>query len=74
MIPPPYLLVHTDPIAGRYYFVALGDNWGRGDDRRLIAETTQDRIKARVFDTLPEALEVLVIAGDPPCWSAEPIT
>lgn len=72
-LPPPYLLVHTNRFNERWFFVNLGNNWGRGDDRRLIAETTQDKIRARVFDTLPEALEVLVIAGDPAGWTAEAV-
>ena len=72
-VPPPYVLVHTNRFNERWYFVRLGDNWGRGDDRRLIAETTQDKIKARVFDTLPEALAILVEAGDPVAWEAEAV-
>lgn len=72
-LPPPYVLVHRNACGEIWYFVRLGDNWGRGDARQLIAATTPERIRARVFDTLPEALEVLVIAGQPPGWEAEAV-
>ncbi len=72
-IPPPYLLVHTNRYSERHYFVALGDCWPHRPEFRLIAETTSDRIRARVFDTLPEALAVIVEAGSPAAWEAEAV-
>ena len=73
-IPPPYVLVHTNNYGERHYFVALGDKpWPQHPERRLIDATTRDKIKARVFDTLPEALAVLVQAGNPPGWAEEAV-
>lgn len=72
-IPPPYVLVFRNAYKDTFYFVRLGDSWPHNLERRLIEATTPDRIRARVFDTLPEALETLVVAGQPPGWEAEAV-
>ena len=68
---PKFVLVHTNSRNQRHFFVALGAPWPGRPDRRLIAETTQDRAKATVFDTAPEALAIIVQAGEPPDWTVE---
>ncbi len=74
---PRYVLRHTNAYGEWHYFVRLGHRWdedpkwqGLPDpkNRRLIRETTKDRDKATVFDTLPDALAPIVEAGDPPGW------
>ena len=68
---PRFVLVHTNNRRQRHYFVALGEPWPGRSDRRMIAQTTEDRSKATVFETAPEALAVLALAGDPPSWTVE---
>lgn len=68
---PRYRLKFTNRYGETYYLVSLGDPWPHKPERRLIAHTTPKPEEAAVFDTLPEALEVLVTAGDPADWIAE---
>lgn len=66
-----FILVHTNSRNQRWFFVALGSPWPYRPERRMITSTTQDREKAKVFDTVPEALAILETAGDPPGWTVE---
>lgn len=77
---PRYRLKFTNRYGEMFYFVSLGHRWdedplwNRGPDpmnRRLIRRTTTDIAKAAVFDTLPEALEVLILSDNPADWVAE---
>lgn len=68
----------TNTYGEQYWFAGFGPRrdahpkWNRGPDaRRLIGPTARRREDGLVFDTLPDALAVLVEAGDPPYWVAE---
>jgi hypothetical protein len=65
---PKYRLVHTNKWGEQHYFQRLGEHWPSNPARRCISRTTPDRHKAVVFDTLPEALAVLLEAGEPADW------
>ena len=60
-----FLLQHTNRHNERFFFVALGEPWPHRPEFRMIKETTPDPKKARVFDTAPEALAILLAAGEP---------
>jgi hypothetical protein len=77
---PKYRLRFTNKYGETYWFVELGHRWdadplwNRGPDplnRRLIRRTSSKREDGAVFDALPDALAVLVTAGDPPDWVTE---
>lgn len=77
---PKYRLRITNKYGETFWFVRLGNRWdehslwNRGHDdrnRRFIKETSPNRKDGAIFDTLPDALAVIVTAGDPPDWVAE---
>jgi hypothetical protein len=75
---PKYRLRFINAYKEEFWFAGFGPRrdahpkWSRGPDpRRLIGPTSRTREGGMVFDTLPEALAVLVEAGDPPYWNAE---
>jgi hypothetical protein len=77
---PKYRLRRTNSYGETYWFVEMGHRWdadpkwNRGPDphnRRLIRKTTDKREKGTVFDTLPDALAIIIQSGDSPGWLAE---
>jgi hypothetical protein len=68
---PKYRLKFTNKWNENFWFVSLGEPWPHRPGFRLIAATARKPEDAAVFDTLPDALAVLVTAGDPPDWVAE---
>lgn len=66
-----YRLRFTNNLNESFWFVSLGRPWPHRPDCRLIEKTAPRREDGTVFDTLAEALAVLVTAGDPPYWVAE---
>lgn len=75
MTDPHFILVHTDTVNERHYFVRTGEHHHSAKLGliRLIAETSTDIKKAVRFDTAPEAAKVLVEAGNPSDWGIEPV-
>lgn len=68
---PKYRLRFTNKYGETFWFISLGLNWPHHPDRRLISRTALSRELGTIFDTLPEALAILVTAGDPPDWVVE---
>ena len=66
-----YILKFINRYNEAFYFVAFGDAWPHNINNNLIRETTTERRKATVFETMPEATAALLQAGDPPDWSIE---
>jgi len=60
-----------DP-ASHYWFVREGDPWPGRPHLRMIAETSPDRSKAKVFELAPEAAEQLVRHDNPSGWEIVP--
>lgn len=73
-----YLLRYTNPYGERFYFCNLGNLWPGQDTRRMIERTSPDPKEAHVFDTREQAMETLVLSGNPlsgnpPGWSVEEV-
>lgn len=63
-----FVLRFTNKHAEIFYFQNLGMPWRANDTRRLIERTTENRERARLFDTEEAAQETLVTAGNPKGW------
>lgn len=75
----PYFLKFTNSWDDRwteqrgqvFWFVNLGNPWPTQNhpNRRMIERTTRDKSEARVFTTVDECRETLVLAGRPKDWA-----
>ncbi len=61
---PPFKLRHTNLWNSVTFFANLGGFWGPGDTRRLIERVVEKPENARVFDTVEEARDVLVLSDN----------
>ena len=62
------LLKFTNPYGEVFYFLRLGEQWGKDPSKRFIDATCREREDARVFATEEQAREVLAVAGSPRGW------
>ena len=67
---PQFLLRFTNQWGEVHYFVSLGKPWPYRPECRLISQTTASKAEAALFGTYPEAMEVLLKAGDPQGYEA----
>lgn len=75
MTAPHFILKHVNQWHEIHFFVANGPVHKSAalGTIHLISAVTPDIVKARRFDTAPEAAQVLVNAGNPTDWSIETI-
>ena len=67
MTAPVWVLRYINNHGEKFFFVRFG---GEHKNIRLIEHTSQRIGDAATFDTLPEAMAALKLAGDPPNWEA----
>lgn len=68
-----FILRNTNKYGEHNYLVAHGEPWPHKPQLRLIRSTTQDRAKARRFDTHEECIAALKLSDDPPGWEIDEV-